>query len=293
MRELDKPDSEAQQKIMAPCKIYISCETCSRDCEIEPWDTESRAWDDEWPEFSHGSTGSSISESETLSDSSIWNQSPLVNKVEDLIEMMRDQIDIRNRVVRLRKYKDCFVGSEAVDWMMEKLNLKNKEEAVAIGETLMMRGFIFHYTRSAPFKNSKTEFYRFSDKSESNYKLDEERINQFIDKMRWEVPIKDRRKGKQVYPACFVGAEAVDWFIKKLKLSTREEGVEFGQTLIDRSIIHHVKFRDTFSDKQTSYYQFYQDDKNFQTISKGSKALAAKFLNSTKEEQLDASNKKT
>jgi len=176
--------------------------------------------------------------------------------------MMREQIDVRSRVVRLRKYKDCFVGSEAVDWMMEKLNLKTKEEAIEVGEMLLHRGFIFHYTRSASFLNSKTEYYRFRDKLESSHKLDDDKINEIVVLMRWEVQRKDRKKGKQVYPACFVGSEAVDWLVKKLKLSSREEGVEFGQTLIDRSIIHHVNFGETFTDKQTSFYKFYQDDKN-------------------------------
>jgi len=68
--------------------------------------------------------------------------------------------------------------------MMEKLNLKSKEEAVAIGEMLMHRGFIFHYTRSAPFLNSKTEFYRLRDIFYATNKLDEDSLNEFINLIR-------------------------------------------------------------------------------------------------------------
>jgi len=88
-----------------------------------------------------------------------------------------------------------------------------------------------------------------------------------------------------VYPACFVGAEAVDWFVKKLKLASREGGVEFGQTLIDRSIIHHVNFGETFADKGTSFYKFYQDDKNFESVTEKKKQFAAKIFTAAEAEK--------
>lgn len=41
----------------------------------------------------------------------------------------------------------------------------------------------------------------------------------------------------------------------------REEALRFGQTLMDRSVFHHVTFSEAFVDKPTSFYRFYQDDK--------------------------------
>lgn len=52
----------------------------------------------------------------------------------------------------------------------------------------------------------------------------------------------------------------MDWLAKSLKLP-REEALRFGQTLMDRSVFHHVTFSEAFLDKSSSYYRFYQDDK--------------------------------
>ncbi len=54
------------------------------------------------------------------------------------------------------------VGREVVTWMVEKLNLKRREEAVALGEMLMFRGIIVHVTRSEPFVDGDTFYYRFA-----------------------------------------------------------------------------------------------------------------------------------
>lgn len=45
--------------------------------------------------------------------------------------------------------------------MVDRLKLKSREEAVAIGETLMRRGLIYHVTRSSNFKDDRKQFYRF------------------------------------------------------------------------------------------------------------------------------------
>jgi hypothetical protein len=87
---------------------------------------------------------------------------------------MRDPkqgLDIRSRYLFVKKYTNCFVGSEAVDWMMHHLKLKSREEGVAIGEMLMHRGFIYHVSRSAPFVDSKNMYYKFEGQVEPGEKV--------------------------------------------------------------------------------------------------------------------------
>lgn len=88
------------------------CPTCSQLQETDPWASEGMEWgEDLWPNFSHGSTGSSISV-ETTKD----EQPAPISKVEEIIQHMQEAgkgLDIRSRYsgLTLKKYADCFVGT--------------------------------------------------------------------------------------------------------------------------------------------------------------------------------------
>jgi len=72
------------------------------------------------------------------------------------------------------------------------------------------------------------------------------------------VEIKDRRYRGNVYPKCFIGAEAVEWLAQRIQ-KTRQEAICMGQLLIERGIIHHVIDDYPFQDDY-SFYRFYRDD---------------------------------
>ena len=72
------------------------------------------------------------------------------------------------------------------------------------------------------------------------------------------VEIKDRRYRGNVYPQCFIGAEAVEWLAQRIQ-KTRQEAISMGQLLIERGIIHHVIDDYPFQDDY-SFYRFYRDD---------------------------------
>ncbi|AFY37904.1 pleckstrin/ G-protein interacting- domain protein [[Leptolyngbya] sp. PCC 7376] len=85
-------------------------------------------------------------------------------------------------------------------------------------------------------------------------------LKKLVAKMRdiGGIEIGDRRYKLQVYPRCFVGQEAVDWFIEKLDIE-RSEAVELGQRLIEEKIIHHVADGHQFEDEYL-FYRFYWDE---------------------------------
>ncbi|MGK7877429.1 MAG: mechanosensitive ion channel domain-containing protein [Xenococcaceae cyanobacterium] len=91
-------------------------------------------------------------------------------------------------------------------------------------------------------------------------RLSDSEIEELVTVMRGEggLEIKDRRYRLNVYPACFVGSEAVDWLVQK-KTCTREEAIELGQILIERGIIHHVVDQHHFKDAYL-FYRFYADE---------------------------------
>ncbi|MDB9517389.1 mechanosensitive ion channel [Roseofilum reptotaenium CS-1145] len=71
------------------------------------------------------------------------------------------------------------------------------------------------------------------------------------------VEIKDRWYRGNFYPGVFVAAEAVDWWMRELKLK-QVQAVELGQVLCDRQIIHHA-FQDIPFQDSYDFYRFYAD----------------------------------
>ncbi|NES23488.1 MAG: mechanosensitive ion channel [Symploca sp. SIO3E6] len=72
------------------------------------------------------------------------------------------------------------------------------------------------------------------------------------------VEIKDRYYRRNLYPACFIGAEAVEWLMQKQNC-TLEVAIALGELLIARKIIHHVTDQQPFRDDY-SFYRFYADE---------------------------------
>ncbi|MEA5511503.1 mechanosensitive ion channel domain-containing protein [Crocosphaera sp. UHCC 0190] len=72
------------------------------------------------------------------------------------------------------------------------------------------------------------------------------------------VSIEDRRYRLNIYPACFIGSEAVNWLVENQNYS-REEALELGQILVERGIIHHVLDQHAFKDSYL-FYRFCEDE---------------------------------
>jgi potassium-dependent mechanosensitive channel len=74
-----------------------------------------------------------------------------------------------------------------------------------------------------------------------------------------ELEIKDRHHRMNIYPACFIGSEAVEWLMKA-KDCSREEAIDLGQLMIERGIIHHVEDQHPFRDDRL-FYRYYTDER--------------------------------
>ncbi len=72
------------------------------------------------------------------------------------------------------------------------------------------------------------------------------------------VSICSRRYRLQLYRACFIGHDAVDWLVQQYDIS-RPEAVEIGQSMLERGIIHHVLDQHQFADSHL-FYRFYSDE---------------------------------
>lgn len=72
------------------------------------------------------------------------------------------------------------------------------------------------------------------------------------------VEIKTRRHKLKLYQRCFLGNEAVDWIVQRVKVS-RQDAVTLGQKMLEKGIIHHVLDEHQFKDEGL-FYRFKDDD---------------------------------
>ncbi len=81
--------------------------------------------------------------------------------IEALVVAMREPggVEIKDRSERLNLYPVCFIGSEAVDWLMQKQSC-TREEAIQLGQLLIEQGIIHHVCDEHPFRDGYV-FYRF------------------------------------------------------------------------------------------------------------------------------------
>ncbi|OQS02043.1 hypothetical protein THRCLA_05554 [Thraustotheca clavata] len=77
--------------------------------------------------------------------------------------------------------------------------------------------------------------------------------------LRRGVIIKDRRMNLRSYKHCFVGSDAVSWFVEKAYVHSREEAVELGRNLLCAGLVTAVSPGDLFEDNM-KLYRFHEDE---------------------------------
>ena len=76
-------------------------------------------------------------------------------------EKFRDCVDIRDRTYNLTVYKNCFIGSEAVDAMIYTGLVTTREEGVALGRQLAKEQNLFKHVRGRHLFKDEYIFYKF------------------------------------------------------------------------------------------------------------------------------------
>ena len=91
----------------------------------------------------------------------------------DIAAKFKDNVKLSDRSYRLKTYKQCFVGSEAVDYLVESGATATREDAVLLGNAFIEMHMIEHVLRDHAFKDEYL-FYRLVGENErGNYKIDE------------------------------------------------------------------------------------------------------------------------
>jgi Domain found in Dishevelled, Egl-10, and Pleckstrin (DEP) len=65
--------------------------------------------------------------------------------LEDIANNFRANVDIKDRKYRLKTFKQCFIGSEAVDYLLETGHAQTREDAVMLGRSLAHEFHLFEH----------------------------------------------------------------------------------------------------------------------------------------------------
>lgn len=172
-------------------------------------------------------------------------------------EAMQDRggVEVADRTYRGKTYRQCFVASEAIDWIEEAAGVE-RDLAIAACAFLWRTGRIHHVLREAPFADDYL-FFRFAGRRADVESLD---LLEMQESMRafGGVSIADRTYLGKRYPRCFVGSDCVDWMMLRyaLPLGAAES---LGQRLLELGVFHHVLDQHGFVDGNL-YYRFLADE---------------------------------
>ncbi|ETO19780.1 hypothetical protein RFI_17447, partial [Reticulomyxa filosa] len=144
-----------------------------------------------------------------------------------------------------KSYPNCFIGSEAVTWIIEHPKLTKcdtLEKAIVLGNYLIRKGIMHHVMNQHLFKNDYL-FYQFSkdiDHESVTYKWNSQDLIAIAKEIRQNVEIRDRTYHFKKYKDCFLGNACVKFLIDRSICTHVPEAIALGNALIEQNIIHHV-----------------------------------------------------
>jgi hypothetical protein len=175
-------------------------------------------------------------------------------------EEFKNCLDIRDRKYRIATYKECFIGSEAVDAMLFGGMAKTRAEAVELGRKLERELRLFQHVLGDYAFCDEQYFYRLRESSINN-NSDSVDCDSFfegasrddssegsdltvkVDAFRRIVGplVQSRKYHMRTYNSVFVGQEAVDALVYSGFAKTRKEVVQVGRELAKQyGLFSHV-----------------------------------------------------
>ena len=145
-------------------------------------------------------------------------------------------VAVEDRAFRGKDYAQCFVASQAIDWIEQRYGARRIVAETAC-RFLWRTGRIHHVLRDARFADDFL-FFRFGGTREQLARVDLARVARAMG-ATGGLAIADRTWRGRTFPRCFVGAEAVEWIVRheRLPLGAAEA---VGQSLLELGELRHV-----------------------------------------------------
>eukprot|EP00300_Choanocystis_sp_HF-7_P024924 c26523_g1_i1.p1 GENE.c26523_g1_i1~~c26523_g1_i1.p1 ORF type:complete len:416 (-),score=85.17 c26523_g1_i1:70-1317(-) len=172
------------------------------------------------------------------------------NEIEMLVRAMRNEVAVKDRFWGFRTFENCFVGSQAVSWLVQSAWATSREDAVMIGRWLLNMGHFHHVCRQHQFKDGKF-FYRWTEIQASwpEHIL----LNDLISQMVQGIPCKPRRWRLWTFDACFLGRELIDFLVNNNHCPNRSSALALAKHLQNIGVFSHVSHDHVIKDSDYYY----------------------------------------
>lgn len=185
--------------------------------------------------------------------------------LERLATEFRKNVTTTTNTYHLKRYKQTFIGSDAVDYLVNSSNAKTRKDAVLLGRELEEKLSLFRHVKGDhPFKDDHL-FYRYNDKefatSLSSLSTSSEKLDEIAEALKQNLDVKTRRYYHKVYKDCFLGSDAVSYLVEAGYAPDRSSAVELGRDLANFChLFEHVERDHELKDEELFYRFLYTED---------------------------------
>ncbi len=150
----NEADAKAKQRLLG--RLFIQLNKSPEEVI-----TLANNWFQEHPNSSWSNLEELISEGEVIIKNNKFTHLITVTEIKNLVEQMRSSygLIIKDRRYHFKLYPKCFIGSEAIDWLVNNRHC-TREEAITIGNILVKKGIFHHVVYEHGLKDGYF-FYRF------------------------------------------------------------------------------------------------------------------------------------
>jgi EAL domain-containing protein (putative c-di-GMP-specific phosphodiesterase class I) len=155
-------------------------------------------------------------------------------------------LDIRQRMWRVHSYPACFVGSEAVDWLVKHEGL-TRADALRLGRRLMALGHIRHVSDEHDFKDAHLFYQAQRTGGDEVAAPPAPDLHDALRRLGDGLALRTHGQGLLRHVRCCTGGEVVDWVVARYQVP-RATAEQWGRHLMRSGRLRHVYDDRPFAD---------------------------------------------
>jgi len=175
-----------------------------------------------------------------------------LHDLKKVAKALESGLEVKDRKWHLRTYADCFIGADAVDFLIINGYVRTRADSIKLLRKVAKTLNLFQHVTGDHLLEDDLLYYRFSseeDRIKWKASQKEMSLEQKAKAFESGVPVKTHRYHMQSYPNTFVGCKAVDFIVKSGLADSRIAAVELGRDFVKHAnLFHHVtgdhEFRD-------------------------------------------------
>eukprot|EP00190_Bangiopsis_sp_CCMP1999_P005399 CAMPEP_0198729902 /NCGR_PEP_ID=MMETSP1475-20131203/21620_1 /TAXON_ID= ORGANISM="Unidentified sp., Strain CCMP1999" /NCGR_SAMPLE_ID=MMETSP1475 /ASSEMBLY_ACC=CAM_ASM_001111 /LENGTH=385 /DNA_ID=CAMNT_0044492625 /DNA_START=85 /DNA_END=1242 /DNA_ORIENTATION=+ len=164
-------------------------------------------------------------------------------ELERIAQLLRWEVDVKDRWSKCKLHRQCFVGRDAVTYLIKNEHASNRVEAVLLGRRLMRMGVFLCINPRLDFED-KNLFYEFVDEDDEGCfrevlskrsleaKLDERDAVKAAAKLSQGLVLVDRWFKLRYHRRTFFGDDAIEWLIGSRTAADKQQAMKIMQHLL-------------------------------------------------------------